>query len=125
MRQAGLDVNEVAGLVFQHALAADPELVSHPALKDVEHDVEIDVDVRFGYAAGRNGCDVHGKLCGTDILRRHADLVLDAVPITAIFITATTNTMNADIVFDSFRQVYFGCCHLNLIIISEDDQEAP
>ena len=55
-------------------------LVAHPALEDVEHDLEVDVDVGVGDAARRNRRDVHRELFRRGVPRREAGLVADAVP---------------------------------------------
>src|SRR5262249_10966569 len=52
----------------------------HPALENVEHDVEIDVDVGAGDTARRNGGHVHRQLGRGHVLGGQAGLVLDAVP---------------------------------------------
>src|SRR5262249_19027358 len=61
-----------------------PVLVPHPALHDVEHQLEIDVDVGSGHTTGRDGGDVHGEPGRAYVLPRHADLVVDAVPVATV-----------------------------------------
>src|SRR4030095_10407733 len=58
MRHAGLDVNEIAGLGFEHLFATVAEFMADFAFDDVEDYFEIDVDVRVSDAARRNGCDI-------------------------------------------------------------------
>src|SRR6185295_2160529 len=80
---AGFDEDEVAGLVLHRLLEPGAVLVAHAALEDVEHQLEVDVDVGVGHAARRDGGDVHRQLPGIDVLGREAGLVLDAVPAAA------------------------------------------
>ena len=58
-------------------------LVAHAAFEDVEHDLEVDVDVGAGDAARRNRRHVHRELRRADVLARHPELVADAVPVAA------------------------------------------
>src|SRR5262245_41476394 len=83
VRHAGLDEDEVARLVVDRQLETRPVLVAHAALEDIEHDLEVDVHVGEGDAAGRDGRHVHRQLPGGDVLGREADLVADAVPAAA------------------------------------------
>src|SRR4051812_34592100 len=77
---AGLDEDEIARLVLHRLLQAGTVLVADPPLEDVEHHLEVDVDVGVGHAARRDGGDVHRQLRGVDVLGREAGLVLDVVP---------------------------------------------
>src|SRR5262249_25053300 len=81
---AGLDVDEVAGLVVDHPRQPRAILVAHSALEDVEHKLEPNVDVRVRNAAGGYCRHVHGEPGRADILRAHAHLVVDAVPAPAV-----------------------------------------
>jgi hypothetical protein len=49
-------------------------------VQDVEHHLEVDVDVRRGHAAWRNRRHVHRQLPRPGILRRQPRLVLNAIP---------------------------------------------
>ena len=80
VRHAGLDEDEIAGLVLDDLPKPRPVLVAHVALEDVEHHLEVDVDVRVGDAARRNRRDVHRQLRRADVLRRQAGAVANAVP---------------------------------------------
>ena len=68
-------------------------LVPDPALEDVEHHLEADVDVRVGDAARRNRRHVHRQLLRPDVLGRQSHLVVDAVPVAAILRRARTTKM--------------------------------
>ena len=48
MRHAGLDVDEIAGLVFDHLFESFAEFVAHFAFDDVENYFEANMDVRVG-----------------------------------------------------------------------------
>src|SRR5262249_37331404 len=80
VRYAGLDIDKVAGLVVHYLFETGAVLVAHPAPENVEHDVEIDVDVGAGDTARRNGGHVHRQLGRGHVLGGQAGLVLDAVP---------------------------------------------
>src|SRR3954470_22308249 len=58
MRHAGLDVDEIAGLVFDCLFEAFTELVSHLSFNDIEDYFEADMDVCIRDAARRNGSDI-------------------------------------------------------------------
>src|SRR4029079_4255744 len=77
---AGLDEDEVAGLVLDRLGESLAVLVAHAAGEDVEHDLEVDVDVRQRDAAGRDGGDVQRQLGRVHVLRRQTGLVADVVP---------------------------------------------
>src|SRR5207253_2188924 len=84
MRHTRFDVDEVTGLVVHHLLEPGTVLVADAPLKDVQHDIETDMDMSAGYAAGRNGGHVHRQLLRADILGRHSELVFNAVPLSAV-----------------------------------------
>src|SRR5262249_7367172 len=106
---ARLNINEVAGLVVERLLQAGAVLVTHPALEDVEHDLEIDVDVGVGHAAGRDGGDVHRQLPAADVLGRQARLVLDAVPAAAV--AGAADRQDAVAALDVLLQVFAAVRH--------------
>ena len=83
MRNTGLDVDEIAGLVLKNLLEAVAEFVTDVALQDVEDQLEADMNVSFRDAARRDRRDVRRQFCRPDILSRHALLVVDAVPVPA------------------------------------------
>ena len=58
--------------------------MTNPALQDIEHQLEPDVDMSIGDAAGRNRRHVHRQLGRADILGAHSDLVLDVIPAPAV-----------------------------------------
>src|SRR5688572_33334094 len=109
MRDAGLDENEVAGFVFDRMFERRSEFVSHAALEDVEHDLEVDVDMRGGDTAGWDGGDVHGQLGRRHVLRRQAGPVLNPVP--AADIPTTANHENSIAAFDRVLQLGVGTAH--------------
>ncbi len=81
VRDAGLDEDEVAGFVVDGRRQVGAVFVADAADQDVEHHLEIDVDVGIGDAARWDGGDVHGQVFGGDVLCRQAGLVADAVPV--------------------------------------------
>ena len=83
MRDSRLDEDEVACGVFDAMHEPFAEIVPDPSLEDVEHDLEPDVNVRAGDATRGNHGDVHRQRLGADVLPRHTELVLDAIPLTA------------------------------------------
>lgn len=96
---ARFDVDEIAGFIFQDLLEAATELMPHFALYYIEDELEADMDVGFGYSAGRDGGDVRGEFRRADVFRRHALFVMNAVPITAR--AAAADGQDAIMVFDS------------------------
>ena len=62
VRHSRLDVDEVAGFVLDRFLAPRPILVANPALQDIEHQLEADVDMGICDAPRGNRRDVHRSL---------------------------------------------------------------
>src|SRR5215211_4175700 len=56
---SGRDENKIAGLVIYPLPQSLAELVTHSALEDVQHDLEIDVDVSVRNSSRRNRRDIH------------------------------------------------------------------
>ena len=83
VRNARLDEDEVASLVLDTARQAIAVIVADATLEDVEHHLEAIVNVCSGDAAGRDDGDVHRQLLCADVFSRHAELVVDAVPLPA------------------------------------------
>ena len=81
VRDARRNENEIASGVLHAVFAPVTELVSHMTRENVEHHLEVDVDVRVGDAGRRNCRDVHGKLSSGNVLGRQPDLVVDVVPV--------------------------------------------
>ena len=54
VRDAGFDVNEVAGFVFQHLFEAVAEFVANFSFDDVQDDLKADMNVGSGDASRRN-----------------------------------------------------------------------
>ncbi len=55
----------------------------HFAFQDVKDELEADVNVRMGHAAGRDGGDVGREFGRADVLGRHSLFVMNAVPVPA------------------------------------------
>ena len=68
MRHAGLDVNEITGLILDHLFQAWSEFVPHFSLDDIEDHFEADMDVGVGDAARRNSGDIGGQACCSTFL---------------------------------------------------------
>src|SRR4051812_20360967 len=98
MRDARLDVNKIAGLVFQDLLAPRTKFVAHLSLENVKDQFEADVNMGVGDAARRNRRDVGRELGRPDILRGHSLLVVNAVPVAPR--AAATNCQDAAVILD-------------------------
>lgn len=83
MRDARLDVDEIAGLVFQDLLEAGPEFVADSSLENIKDQLEPDVNVGVSDSTRRNRGDVRREPGRPDVLRRHALLVMNPIPIAA------------------------------------------
>ena len=81
---ARLYEDEVAGTVVERPCEARAVLVANTPRQDVEHHLEVDVDVSFGHPTGRDGGDVHRESFGAHVLLGHPDSVPDAVPLAAV-----------------------------------------
>src|SRR5436309_12626175 len=68
MRHTGLDVDEIAGLVFDHLFQAWSEFVTHFAFDDVENYFKADMNVRISDASRRDGGDIRGQACRSHVL---------------------------------------------------------
>ena len=101
VRDIRLDVNKIAGLVFDDLFEPGSEFVPHLALENVEDEFKSNMDVRVSHAAGRDRGDVSRKFCRADVLGRHALFIMDAVPVTAR--TAAANGEDSAVVFDRTR----------------------
>ena len=115
MRHAGLDEDEVPRLVLDDASEARAVLVAHPALENVEHDLEIDVNVGVGHSARWNRRNVHRKLLRADVLAEHAGLVADPVPITPGL--AAANHLDAFLSLDTRLRIQAGFRHRALLAV--------
>ena len=83
MRHTGLDENEVPGLMLDAIREILAIIMPNSAFEDIEHHLEADVNVGAGHSSGGNRRNVHRQGGGPDVLTGHAELVLDAVPVTA------------------------------------------
>src|SRR5262249_7670189 len=92
VRNAGLDVDEIAGAVLHHLGETLAIGVAHPALEDVEHHLEIDVDVGIGDRARGNRRHVHREPGRPDVGPGETGQVLNSVPGP----TGRTMTKNVD-----------------------------
>ena len=70
MRHAGLDVDEIARLIFDHLFQPFSEFVAHFAFDDVQDHLEADMDVRVGDATRRNRGDIGGQARRAHVLAR-------------------------------------------------------
>ena len=81
VRHTGLDVDEIASLIFDRLLQASSEFVTHFSFDDVKDHFEADMDVRVGHATWRNSGDIGRQACCSHVLARHALFVMDSIPI--------------------------------------------
>ena len=95
---ARFDVDEVTCLVLDSLFQAGTELVPHLSLKNIKDELEADVDMGVSHAARRDGGDIGGEFGRADVLRRHALLVMNAVPIAAR--AAAANGQDAVVIFN-------------------------
>src|SRR5262249_53980507 len=80
VRNARLDINEVAGFVDHRLRQAVAKGVLDPALHDEQHHLETIVDMRIGYRAGRHGSNINREILRADILTGKTLLILNAIP---------------------------------------------
>src|SRR5262249_4712036 len=113
MRHTRFDVNEIAGLIFDHLFQSFTKFVTYFSFDDVQNYFKADMDVRICDASRRDGGDVCRQVRRSHIFPRHALLVMNAVPITSR--AATANGQNSAMIFDRLRlDVVFPVYHLPL-----------
>jgi len=110
MGNSRLDEDEVTSRVVYRYREVRPVFVTHTALKDVEHHFEVNVNVRVGDAARRDGRNIHRELPRSDVLAGKSGLVADAIP-------AARQSRAADhqyslVAFHIGRQIYFCTSHV-------------
>jgi hypothetical protein len=81
VRHARFDVDEIAGLIFDHLFQARSEFVANFSFDDVQDHFEADVNMRVRDAAWRDRSDVCRQFCRSHVLARHALFVMNAVPV--------------------------------------------
>ena len=116
MGHAGLDEDEIAGLVFDDFFQTLAVFMAHFALEDVEHQLEVDMDVGEGDGPGWDGGDVHGEKLAADVLFRHAGLVADAVP--GARTASTADAFDSFVAFDDSFEIVPVFCHVCLYLLS-------
>src|ERR1051326_1767772 len=83
MGHTRLDINEIAGLIFEHLLQAGPELVPDFSFENIENQFEPDMNMRVRDASRRDRRDIRRELRRPDVLRRHSLLIMNPIPIAA------------------------------------------
>ena len=68
MRHARLNVDEIAGLIFDYLFKPFTEFVTHFAFDDVENYFEADMNVRVRNAAWRNRGNIGRQIGGAHVL---------------------------------------------------------
>ena len=109
VRHAGLDENQISGGIVDRLSEMVAVFVADPALEDVQHHLEADVDMGEGDAAGWNRGDVHRELFGPDVLARQPRFVLDPIP--AADVRAGTNHEDPLVSFHLAQRVLVGIGH--------------
>ena len=113
MRHARFDVDEIAGLIFDHLFEPFTEFVSYSSFDDVQNYFKADMNVRISDTSWWNGGDVGRQACRSHVLARHALFVMDAIPIPLR--AAATNREDPAVVFHRADVDFvFDGCHLLL-----------
>lgn len=106
VRNAGLDVDEVAGLVLDRLSQAVAIRVPDATLDDEKHHLETVVDVRVRNPTRWNGGDIDREAGRADVLGGQALLILDVVPLALL--TAAAEDEDAVEVFSHASCCLFG-----------------
>src|SRR4029078_3169296 len=67
VRNSRLDENKIAGNVFHGLREVLAILVSHATFEDIQHHLEVDVNVGVRNSARWNRCDIHRKVSSSNI----------------------------------------------------------
>jgi len=109
VRYARLDEDKIARFVFDHIATARAIFMPDTPLQDIEHNLEVHMDMGIRHATGGNRSHIHRERSGVDIFGRQASLVEDVVPITPRPTPADDG--DAVLAFDTSLQISIGLVH--------------